>query len=152
MPKSAVACGSVIVGSMMVAAGLLVFVPVAARAEGGGSLVDTAPMLGAASARGVAATMSCQAAVKATGTAVKAGVHAELQARHQAIEGWRTQVAQRYGQDYTHWWRARGKDVTCRGQGAAMHCEALAVPCMLPGGAHMPVAPLSGLGMVERAR
>lgn len=90
--------------------------------------------------------MQCHGAIKVTGKVAQSGPHAELQARHDAIQIWRTLVAERYGQDYTQWWRARDKDVNCQANGAGMRCEALAVPCMAQGGS----ASLSGLGMIER--
>jgi hypothetical protein len=91
----------------------------------------------------VAANMHCQGAVKVAGPVAVTGPHAELQARHNAIEGWRSQVSDRFGADYTQWWRARDRDVSCRTSGASVRCEALAVPCMTQGGS----ASMSGLGM-----
>ena len=77
--------------------------------------------------------MQCHQAVKVAGTASGDGPHAELQARHNAIESWRTSVSDRFGYDYAQWWRAREKDVSCQAKGGTLRCEALAAPCMAAG-------------------
>jgi hypothetical protein len=47
-------------------------------------------------------------------------VHAEgaamnqYQARMQAVHRWRDKVAERYGFEYSRWWSAKAKDVTCK--------------------------------------
>ena len=107
-----------------------------------------------ASAAG-AASLQCVQALRVAGGPADSGPHAELQARHNAIESWRTQVSDRFGYDYAQWWRAREKIVSCLTTGTSMRCEALAVPCMAQGGAQAgaaPMAPMSGLGMADRGR
>ena len=91
----------------------------------------------------VAANMQCQGVIKVTGGAAQAGPYAEMQARHNAIESWRNQVSAHHGADFTQWWRARDKDVSCQASAGVVHCQALAVPCMAQGGS----ATMSGLGM-----
>lgn len=106
-------------------------------------------------AAGGAPALQCRDMLKVTGGAAEAGTHAELQARHNAIENWRSQVTDRHGDDYAHWWRARDKDVTCRAGSAGFKCEALAAPCMTEGGstsASAPYATRSGLGMSGATR
>ena len=91
----------------------------------------------------VAANMQCHGALKAAGGTAQPGPYAEMQARHSAIEIWRSQVSDRYGADFTQWWRARDKDVSCQASAGGVRCDALAVPCMAQGGS----ATMSGLGM-----
>jgi hypothetical protein len=91
----------------------------------------------------VVANMQCQGAIKVAGGAAQAGPYAEMQARHNAIESWRSQVSDRYGADFTQWWRARDKDVACEANAGGVRCQALAAPCMAQGGS----ATMSGLGM-----
>ena len=91
----------------------------------------------------VAANMQCQGALKVAGGTAQAGPYAEMQARHNAIESWRNQVAAHHGADFTQWWRARDKDVACQASASGVHCQALAMPCMAQGGS----ATMSGLGM-----
>lgn len=93
------------------------------------------------------APLTCYAAIKVSGTATAdSNAHAELQARHNAIESWRRQVSDRYGYDFTHWWRAREKDVACRDVNGATTCEALAAPCKSQGGNDADGVVRSGLG------
>ena len=87
--------------------------------------------------------MQCHGIVKVAGGAAQTGPNAEMHARHNAIETWRSQVSDRYGADYTQWWRARDKDVSCQASAGAVRCQALAAPCMAQGGS----ATMSGLGM-----
>ena len=91
----------------------------------------------------IAANMQCRGALKVTGGTALPGPYAEMQARHAAIESWRSQVSDRYGADFTQWWRARDKDVSCQVNAGGVRCSALAVPCMAQGGS----ATMSGLGM-----
>ena len=101
-----------------------------------------------------AVAMLCQPALKVVGSAAKDGPYVEMQARHNAIESWRSQVSDRLGRDYGQWWRAREKAVSCQQVGAAagggMQCEALAVPCMAPGSSAADMAAMSGLGGANR--
>ena len=96
--------------------------------------------------------MKCEPALKVVGIATGSGPHSELQARYNAIETWRAQVADRHGYDYAQWWRARDKDVSCRAAGGGHACEALAAPCMAEGGASNGMGTRSGLGMVGSGR
>jgi hypothetical protein len=91
----------------------------------------------------VAANMQCQGTIKVAGETAQTGPYAEMQARHNAIESWRNQVSNRYGADFTQWWRAPDKDVACQASAGGVHCQALAAPCMAQGGS----ATMSGLGM-----
>ena len=91
----------------------------------------------------IAANMQCHGALKVAGGTAQPGPYAEMQARHNAIEIWRSQVSDRYGADFTQWWRARDKDVSCQASTGGVRCDALAVPCMAQGGS----ATMSGLGM-----
>jgi hypothetical protein len=95
-------------------------------------------------------SMRCKQAVKVAGTSGDGGAHSE--ARHNAIESWRSQVTNRHGHDYAHWWRANEKDVTCRSASAKHTCEALAAPCMAEPGSTNDVATRSGLGMNSGVR
>ena len=91
----------------------------------------------------IAANMQCQGGVKVAGGTAQPGPYAEMQARHTAIETWRSQVLESHGADFTQWWRARDKDVACQASAGGVRCDALAVPCMAQGGS----ATMSGLGM-----
>lgn len=149
MPRSAPTRGAAIPGWMACALFVLpVALPWAAAAQSPSlDPVATPPQFGRPA---VAPAMSCEAAVRVAGQAARTGPYAELQARHNAIESWRGVVSARLGVDYTHWWRARDKDVACQDGINGWRCEAQAVPCMAQGGAAGGPAALTGLGMVER--
>lgn len=93
------------------------------------------------------AGLKCQQSLKASGVASQSGPYAELQARHEAIETWRTEVSQRFGEEFMHWWRAREKDVSCQSKAGGTSCVAIAMPCKPEAGGGEPFASRSGLGV-----
>jgi hypothetical protein len=78
---------------------------------------------------GGAPAVSCQGLLNGGAQVAGTDQHAELEAHHKAIEHWRRLVDERFGQGFTHWWKARERAVRCRIEGGSTHCQATALPC-----------------------
>lgn len=72
---------------------------------------------------------SCQAPVAAVSSVEGTSELSGLQARHAAITQWRDDAERRFGFEYSQWWKAMQRSVSCRVGDGATHCEAKATPC-----------------------
>jgi hypothetical protein len=74
---------------------------------------------------------ACRAPLAASAAAAQHSGTAAAVVRHAAVMHWRAAAEARYGFDFSLWWQAQGRSVTCESATGQLVCTASAAPCTI---------------------